>query len=56
MENTEYKCLCCGWIGNDEEFGINSKNEFTELTEMVVCPHCGSMEIDILIPEIDLSV
>jgi DNA-directed RNA polymerase subunit RPC12/RpoP len=56
MENTEYKCLCCGSIGSEEEFGINPESEFTGSTDFIVCPHCGNMEIDILVPEVDFLV
>jgi Zn finger protein HypA/HybF involved in hydrogenase expression len=53
MENTEYKCLCCGSIGCEEEFGINSKSNFTSTSDFAICPHCGSMDIDMLVTEID---
>ena len=55
MENTEYKCLCCGLTGGEDEFGIDPSNELTESTDFIVCPECGSMEIDILVHEINLS-
>ncbi|MBN2484404.1 MAG: hypothetical protein JXB34_00375 [Bacteroidales bacterium] len=55
MENTEYKCLCCGSIGSDEEFGICPNSEFAKNTDFIVCPWCGSMEIDILVPEVNFS-
>lgn len=56
MENTEYKCLCCGSIGSEEEFGISPNSEFTSSTDFGVCQHCGSMEIDMLVTEADLTV
>jgi DNA-directed RNA polymerase subunit RPC12/RpoP len=56
MENTEYKCLCCGSIGSEEEFGMTPKNGITSSTDFIVCPHCGSMEIDMLVAEEDFIV
>jgi Zn finger protein HypA/HybF involved in hydrogenase expression len=56
MKNTEYKCMCCGWLGNMEEFGINTKKEFIGSTDFETCPSCGSMELTVLIPETDMLV
>jgi hypothetical protein len=54
MENTEYKCMCCGWLGNEEEFGVYASKEFIASTEFEVCPQCGSMDVNVLVAEVDI--
>lgn len=44
MKNTEYKCLCCGWVGNEETLGIDtSKSKVSQ--DFEICPQCGSIDI-----------
>lgn len=45
MKNTEYKCLCCGWLGNEEMLGIDATNIKVTDDVLDICPQCGSMDI-----------
>ncbi len=56
MKNAEYKCLCCGFAGNQEDFGITPKLNSTTHEEFDTCPECGSIDIATLVAEKDLAV
>lgn len=55
MKNTEYKCLCCGWLGNEDSIGIDSSTQ--KITnDYETCPHCGSIDIQEIMQLEDLTV
>jgi predicted RNA-binding Zn-ribbon protein involved in translation (DUF1610 family) len=57
MKNSEYKCMCCGFEGTQEDFGITPKlNSTTVQQEFNTCPECGSIDILALVAEDDMSL
>ncbi len=56
MRNTEYKCMCCGWLGNEELLGIDSASVSSLSEELATCPHCGSMDIQEAFQLEDLTI
>jgi len=48
--------MCCGLQGNDLVFGVDTKKKATEITEMVICPNCGSMDVDALATAGDMTL
>ncbi|MBN1115862.1 MAG: hypothetical protein JXA77_01560 [Bacteroidales bacterium] len=45
MKSTYYKCLCCGFTGNQDDFGIPLRIDTTDNIEFDYCPSCGSINI-----------
>ncbi|MBN1115860.1 MAG: hypothetical protein JXA77_01550 [Bacteroidales bacterium] len=56
MENTEYKCLCCGFQGNQEVFSVETFSKAEADNEYEICPQCGSIDVQALVIEEPLSV
>jgi Zn finger protein HypA/HybF involved in hydrogenase expression len=50
MKNNDYKCMCCGLQGNEIVFGVDTRKKAIEISEIVICPSCGSMDVDVLVP------
>lgn len=44
MKNTEYKCLCCGWQGNEETVGID-QSQTQNPDDFEFCPQCGCIDV-----------
>ena len=46
MKNTEYKCMCCGWQGSEENQVISTARKIAGIQEELEnCPECGSIDI-----------
>lgn len=56
MKNTEYKCMCCGFEGNQEDFVTTPKLNSNDQSEFDICPECGSIDILALVAENDMML
>lgn len=54
MRQVYYKCLCCGLLGSQEDFGIPLRLERTDAVEFDYCPSCGSINVTPFYTEINV--